>query len=175
MNVLTRIARVRLLSLLAVMASFSAQAHLMVAQHGTLNITGESVFMVLSVPVSAFSKVDDDSDGLLSAREIQAHHSAILNQASAALVLLVDGQAQALQSPLITPTFGHGNPSDKASQIVVTGRFVLHHPRESLTFKAALFGAHVDEKSLTISVRRPAQSLRSQATLTPQNNWLELM
>lgn len=175
MNVLSRTGRVWLLPLLAVMASFSAQAHLMVAQHGTLNITGDGVFMVLSLPVSAFSDVDDDDDGLLSAHEIQTHHSAILNQVGAALVLLVDGQAHALQSPLITPTFGHGNPSNKASQIVVTGRFNLHHPRQSLTFKAALFGAHEDEKSLNISVKRPAQSLRSQATLTPQHNRLELM
>ena len=43
-----------------------AQAHLMVAQHGTLNLVGDGVYMVLSLPVSAFAGSDDDGDDKLS-------------------------------------------------------------------------------------------------------------
>ena len=49
-----------------VMTTLPAQlvfAHLMVAQHGTLNIVDDSVFMVLSLPVSAFEGLDDDPAG----------------------------------------------------------------------------------------------------------------
>jgi hypothetical protein len=44
-----------------------AHAHLMVAQHGTLNIVDDGVFMVLSLPISAFDGIDDDKDGNLVA------------------------------------------------------------------------------------------------------------
>ncbi|WP_133146656.1 hypothetical protein [Shewanella sp. 10N.286.51.B7] len=46
----------------------SVQAHMMVAQHGTINLVDDGAFMVLSLPVSAFHFLDnslielDDSD-----------------------------------------------------------------------------------------------------------------
>ncbi len=166
----------RLLTLLvAVIASHSAQAHLIEAQHGALNITSDGVFMVLSVPASAFYGIDDNNDERLSAGEIQAHHSRMLGQIENGLALLVDGTPQRLNSPLITPTFGHGNPAHSASQIVITGRFAMQHPNETLAFQASLFGSHKDEQRLSISIKRPAQAHRQTATLTPQQNQVPLM
>ncbi|MGK0269760.1 MAG: hypothetical protein ACI88H_000392 [Cocleimonas sp.] len=48
-----------------------ASAHLMVAQHGTLNFKGSGAFIVLSVPISAFTNINDDGDGKLSSSEFK--------------------------------------------------------------------------------------------------------
>jgi hypothetical protein len=72
---LRRFAAAMLLWLAALPA---AQAHLMVAQHGTINIVGDGAFMVLSLPVSALRGVDDDGDGKLSMAEMRAHHGHIV-------------------------------------------------------------------------------------------------
>ncbi|MEZ9140430.1 hypothetical protein AB4153_09300, partial [Shewanella sp. 10N.286.52.E4] len=37
----------------------SVQAHMMVAQHGTINLVDDGAFMVLSLPVSAFHFLDN--------------------------------------------------------------------------------------------------------------------
>lgn len=44
----------------------AAHAYLMVAQRGTLNLVGDGGFMVLSLPISAFTGIDDNADGQLS-------------------------------------------------------------------------------------------------------------
>lgn len=49
----------------------TAQAHVILAQKGTLNIVDGGAFMVLSLPVSAFSGIDDDGDALLSPTELR--------------------------------------------------------------------------------------------------------
>ena len=54
-----------------------AHAHLVVSQRGTLNIVGDGAYMVLSLPVSALSGIDDDHDGLLSVNELRAHGASI--------------------------------------------------------------------------------------------------
>ena len=50
----------------------AAQAHLMPAGHGTINVVGDKAYMVLSVPVEAFSSVEACRDGLLTAVELEA-------------------------------------------------------------------------------------------------------
>ena len=48
----------------------AALAHLMVAQHGSLNIVGDGAFMVLSLPASAFEDIDENGDGDISMIEL---------------------------------------------------------------------------------------------------------
>jgi hypothetical protein len=64
--------------ILTVPMSPSAQAHLMLAQHGTLNIVDDGAFMVLSLPISAFEGVDDDSDGKVSMVEFNNHRAVVV-------------------------------------------------------------------------------------------------
>ena len=45
----------------SILFSSHLYAHVMVAQHGTLNVVDNDVFMVLSLPVSAFEGVDDEN------------------------------------------------------------------------------------------------------------------
>ncbi len=153
---------------------FAAQAHLMVAQHGTLNLTDDGVYMVLSVPVTAFHNVDDNGDGLLSAGELQSHHGAILAQALQGITLIVDGEEERLRGPLLSPTFGHGRPAHTAAQIVVTGRFPVPMNATRIQFRAELFGTGREEKSLTIRFNRPELNLQERAILSPDKRSLLL-
>jgi hypothetical protein len=61
-------------------AAPSVSAHMMPAQHGTLNIQGNSVFEVIAVPVSALHGADDNGDGRLSAIEVANHNAALQTQ-----------------------------------------------------------------------------------------------
>ncbi|WP_413699736.1 hypothetical protein ACLKMH_20465 [Psychromonas sp. KJ10-10] len=63
------------LALLSIVSMSQSQAHIMIAQHGTLNIHDNIVFMVLSLPVSAFTGIDDDGDGMLSVNEFDTHQA----------------------------------------------------------------------------------------------------
>ena len=50
-----------MLCLMGLLFVQSAQAHLMVAQRGTLNFVGTGGFVVMSLPVDAFTGIDDDA------------------------------------------------------------------------------------------------------------------
>ncbi len=64
-----------LVLLLCINAIPVASAHLMVAQQGTLNVVDGGAFMVISLPISAFTSVDDDGDGKLSREEFARHQA----------------------------------------------------------------------------------------------------
>jgi hypothetical protein len=108
---------------------WAAEAHLMVAQNGTLNFSGGGAYLVLSVPVSAFERVDDDGDGLLSPRELQAHRPRIEQAVLAAVQLRRSGRALELQGLLLnlSPSDHAGGATHDAParQLVVMGRFAL--------------------------------------------------
>ena len=74
-----------------------AHAHLVVSQHGTLNIVGGGAYMVLSLPVSALAGVDDDQDGLLSIDELRTHGSSIESQIKQGVALDSDQGRSALE------------------------------------------------------------------------------
>ena len=77
-------ARLALLCLCGALLSMApAQAHLMAAQKGSLNLVGDAAFLALSVPVSALQGVDDDGDGALSQAELATHADAVRTQVTA--------------------------------------------------------------------------------------------
>jgi hypothetical protein len=67
----------------ALLVAAPADAHLMPAQQGTLNVLGDAVFEVVTVPVSALHGADDDGDGRLSTAEVAAHEGALQKELGA--------------------------------------------------------------------------------------------
>jgi hypothetical protein len=112
-----------LILILAVPMSPSAQAHLMVAQHGTLNIVDDGAFMVLSLPISAFEGVDDDSDGKVSMVEFNNHRGAIVESVGQNLTLSDKDGNLSLQGIMLSPVVPHDAPEEPLSQLIVMGRF----------------------------------------------------
>ena len=132
----------------------SASAHLMVAQKGTLNLSGTGAYLMVSIPVSALQGVDDDQDGLLSAPELQAHESSITRQLKAGLQLSDAGGARPLEILSLTLSPKHTGVEEPADQLVVAGRYALADKTNPLTFQAKLFGTAEAERSLNLTVTK---------------------
>jgi hypothetical protein len=155
------------LTLAGALAWAPVQAHLMVAQKGTLNFSGDGVYMVLSVPVSALKGVDDDGDHLLSRAELQAHAASIELQVQAGAQLLGDGQPLALQGLMLTLSPRDDTPAAPADQLVAMGRYALRSGSAdaqptTLSFKLDLFGREPAEQvyDITITRKPEAQAVR---------------
>ena len=50
---------------LLLLLATAAEAHLMVAQRGTVHVVGDGAFVVVSLPVSAFTGIGVDDEGRL--------------------------------------------------------------------------------------------------------------
>jgi hypothetical protein len=156
-----------LILILTVPMSPSAQAHLMVAQHGTLNIVDDSAFMVLSLPISAFEDVDDDSDGQVSMVEFNNHRAAIVESVGQDVTLSDKEGNLSLQGIMLSPVVPHDAPNDPVSQLIVMGRFALAGAKGALRFQIGLFGKHSDEQLLKITMTRKSDYQEHVFELTP--------
>ena len=143
-----------------------ARAHLMAAQKGTLNLVGDAAFLVLSVPVSALRRVDDDRDGALSKAELAAHADAVRAQVLAGVQLLGSGETLPLQLMMLDTAPPDSTPTAAARQLVVLGRFQLPtrtgSAGDGLSLRLSLFGTDASEQQhdLTITRQQETQWLR---------------
>jgi len=149
--------------------SESAQAHLMVAQHGTLNIVEGSAFMVLSLPVSAFEGIDDNNDGEVSLIEFNSHRAAIGESVKQNVILSDENGDRPLQGIMLSPVMPHDavHPATVASQVVVMGRFTLDDADAALRFQVGLYGEQIQERSLEITATRRSDNRKQVLELTP--------
>jgi len=146
------------------LASVSAQAHLMVAQKGTLNLQGNGAYLVVALPVSAFQGIDDNGDGAWSSQELGLHSAQIHVQLSQHLRLRDAQGFRPIEGVTLIPTPPDEKPGDSVTQLVVMARFVLAHPvaldapdpEKGLVFQTDLFGQQASEKQLSITVTQGA-------------------
>lgn len=170
---------IRAMALMAGCCAGAAQAHLMVAQRGTLNIVAApassahsagsaatsgtdtagsaGAFLVLSIPVSALQGVDDDHDGLLSATELQRHAARIERQLRAQVQLLGNAGALPLRGLMLQLSPPDETPGAPAAQLVMLGRFALGTlgaPGAALHLNIGLQGQHAGEQRFDVFVTR---------------------
>lgn len=157
-----------LIGLLGLLALQPAQAHLMVAQRGTLNIVGDGAFMVLSLPVSAFSGIDDDGDGKLSAAEFAAHRATIASAVTREVRVRDEQGARPLEGMMLSPAPPDEAPTQPATQLVVLGRFALRDAASPLRFEVDLFGKAPAERTFQIKVTRASKTQTQLLVLTPR-------
>lgn len=144
-------------------------AHLMPAQRGTLNFSDGAVFMVLSLPVSAFSGIglDEDGDGTFSPAEVNAHRGSIL-AAVRQNVVLIDSHGRAeLVGVMLSFGHSHGQFEDSISQLTVLGRFNMNEFAQPLRFEVGLYGLQAQEQVLEITAARKRDNRRTTFELTP--------
>ncbi len=146
-----------------------ALAHLMVAQHGSLNIVGDGAFMVLSLPASAFEDIDENGDGDISMIELNNGRMAIIQSVKENVKLFEEGEDRSLQGVLLSVDQGHGPTSEPISQIVVIGKFALQYPQSPLDFHVGLYGKEETERKLEISATRQSNGLKAALVLSPKN------
>ncbi len=147
-------------ALLGLLAVPAAQAHLMVAQRGTLNIVGDGAFMVMSLPVSAFSGVDDDGDGALSLAEMRSHGADIQSQVRRGLQLTDAQGVRPLEGLMLNLSPDDATPTAPARHLVVFGRYALGANSDVLKLELSLFGNTEAERRQEITVSRGAEKQR---------------
>lgn len=162
------IATVTLLS--SILFSRYIYAHVMVAQHGTLNVLDNGVFMVLSLPVSAFEGIDDDNDGKLSRGEFTRHRNAIAKVIHHKVVLKDKNGQQLLEDMMLSPVTSHQFPNAPASQIIVMGRYNVADPLSSLEYNIELYGTAPSEQLLEIVASRKSDLKKKSVTLTAKSS-----
>ena len=158
-----------LVLLLNILFSSNTFAHVMVAQHGTLNFVDQDVYMVLSVPVSAFKNADDNKDGKLSKHEFDRHHAAIADIVKDKIVMSNASTKLLLQGLMLSPVTPHDTPNHDASQLVVMGKFELKNPANTLHFTFNLFGETASEKVIEITAKNKMEGLKQVILFTPEN------
>ena len=146
-----------LAALLGLLWAHSAAAHLMPAQHGTLNVVGSGGFMVLSLPVSALSGVDANGNGSLEASELQAASDAIEQQVLAGVQLRDDQGLRPLEGLLYSLSPDSDEPGALVHQLVVMGRFALEGAQGPLRFKLLLYGKAGNEQRTELTVTQGKQ------------------
>jgi hypothetical protein len=157
--------RFLLLCVLGWWALPGAHAHLVVSQHGTLNIVHDGAYMVLSLPVSALTGIDDDADGRLSLAELRAHAPSIESQIRHGVSLSSEQGTNQLDGVMLSTIPPENAANAPADQIAILGRFALDPQASDLTFSLRLFGAKAAEQTEQITVTRGAET--QLMTLTP--------
>lgn len=124
------------------LTAHSAQAHLMPSGQGSLRIAGDSVFLVVSVPVAVLTGFDADGDRLLSLAELNQHRDALNQQVSQRLDLRNAGQpGQLLFADLIIPHLHDPDARPATRQIVAMRTYRWSAPVQSLTLDSRLSSA----------------------------------
>jgi hypothetical protein len=145
---------IRSMLVLLFVSSLTASAHLMVAQKGTLNLSGSGAYLLVSVPTSALKNVDNDSDGLLSARELSLHTKSINQQIQAGLQLSDADGLRPLEGLMLSLSAKDSIEGHPADQLVVMGRFALADQNKPLSFQATLWGKKSGEQSLSLTITK---------------------
>ena len=151
-----------------------AQAHLMEAQQGTLNIIDDGAFMVLSLPISAFEDIDDNKDGTVSMVEFNNHRSTIIESVKTRITLSDNEGNNPLEGVMLSPEVAHDTSAGFISQLVVLGRFALVETNRPLRFNNGLYGQHEAEQVVKITATRQADGKKHIFELTPEVSSIDL-
>jgi hypothetical protein len=157
MNYLNKYTVIITLLILNVFRVSTAEAHLMVAQHGSLNVVDDNAYMVLSLPLSAFVGVDENQDGKVTMVEFNNHRSLITQTIQKQVHLKDPSGNLPIQGLRLSPVTHHSGVNDPISQLVVMGQFSLKKNLNSnLSFYLGLFGTHENEKAFEMTYTRAA-------------------
>lgn len=136
--------------LVAAMGCHPALAHLMPAQNATMNIIGNSVFLVVSVPVSALHGVDDDGNQRLSMAEIQRHNSDIAGEFNRRFRVDSDGRPGTAALTWVMDPQTDGAQIDM-SYVVVMQRLEFGKEPLQPSVTTDLFGTRASETTMTLT------------------------
>ena len=168
-SVVNAIKRGTVSGLLTLLFSPMASAHFMVAQHGTLNFVGDGVYMVLSLPMSAFNVEDMDGNGALSMVEFNSQRASVVAMLRRGINLQDTRGAIYLDGLMLAPELDHESSKENMSQLIVMERYSLAESVGELQFSTNLFGESSDEKLLKIRASKKSKSLSQEFKLTPEN------
>ena len=148
---------------------FSSYAHMMVEQRGTLNIVDDKVFMVLSIPMSAFYTIDSNKDGIVSMLEFTNNRKKIAKKIKGKVVLSNDKSTFTIDGLLLSPEASH-TKKKSIEYVTITGRYTVTGPLNDIKLNMDLFGLSKKHRTIEITSRNKKKNKKHTFTLTPQNN-----
>lgn len=133
-----------------------------------VNIVDDGIFIVISLPVSAFKNTDNDNDDKLSAEEFILHCSIIARTVHEKIILSDTKGKVTLQEMILAPVTSHHYPQAQASQLIVMGRYTIVSPNSELQYKVDLFGTMPSEKTIEITVTNKQHNNKQVIKLSPK-------
>ena len=140
-------------------AATASKAHLMKAQHGTLNFKDDGVYMVLSLPASVFTAADENNDKLLSSDEFSKNRVDITKMIQQSITLGTDKKRRFLQGIMLNPETPHDSPNSPAPNIVVLGKFLPIETQSQLDFNIDIYANNLALPSIEITASRKSEGL----------------
>ena len=166
--------------------------HLMVAQNGTLNIVNNYVYIVLSLPISAFNgagkSIDDDKNGEITLNEFNRHRHKISEEVSKGIYFSAGSYTFLIEGLLLNPAFEHGDTDSHAEveaelleeskhidQITITGRYVLPTIKTNINFNVKLFSDKKKLQRYEITITDKQHNSKYQFDLTPRATFSQIV
>lgn len=146
-----------------------AQAHLMQAQHGTLNFLEDDAFMVLSLPISAFTGLDDNNDQQISMLEFNRHRAEIIATLKKNITLKASKKSSLLQAIMLSPVTHHHDVHEPITQLIIMGKFTQVSIDKSLHFSLNLYGQKNSEQTLKMTATHKKTNQKNTFELSPEN------
>lgn len=153
---------------LSVITVSPVRAHLMQAQHGTLNVVHSGAFVVLALPISTFKELDENTDGSVSLSEFNTRRSEIVSKIKAQVQLHDAHGLCELQGIMLNPVVAHDSPEHAIDQITVMGRFALQAAAGPLRLTVNIFDDPEPGQQLQIKAHREFDNQTARHLLTPQ-------
>ena len=141
-------------------------AHLMVAENGTLNFVDDNVYIVLSLPISAFKGVDDNKDGHVSLHEFNAHRTEISANVMHNVYLSDVNNKFNIDGLLLNPSTSHQNTSE-VEHLTIMGRYSLPTLTTKVSFNVKLFSGIQKLQHYDITATNKKQALHNKFQLNP--------
>ncbi|WAC71684.1 HupE/UreJ family protein [Roseateles sp. SL47] len=127
-------------------------------QRGTLNFVNGGVYVVLSLPVSAFPYASDGLAHGMSQAAYARHLPRLTADVQAQVQLWDDEGPLLLEGTFLNFSPPDEDPAGPATQLVVLGRFQLRHPQDAyngqLRYRVTLYGDQPDEQRIVVTATR---------------------
>lgn len=158
------LARVLLL-LSALGCASQAQAHLMVANKGTVSIKENNAYVVISVPVSALSGFDDNHDNLIDSAELGRHSGSLRTQVDGRIRITADGTESVERLTYLVSALTGDDENVPTNYVVVMSVRRFEQPPQVVQIWTDLYGTSEKDQGLALKASRGESE--ELAVLTP--------
>jgi len=148
-----------------------AEAHLLPAQTATVHVVGDSAYVVVAAPLSAFRALDAVGPRLTPA-ELARHRAAIVHEFEASWQLTEAGAPGRVVFTWVANPETDGVPREGSSYVVLLQRVQFPAPPRELAVATTLFGRGPGEDTLSLHASRGSESQIT--VLTPRRPRHEL-
>lgn len=147
------------------------EAHLIAANRGTINVSGNSVYSVLSLPTSALWGTDDNHDGVIDNDEFQRHQEAIRQQIDRRFVVSNGAKVGHTERLDLVLSPQHEAAQDRAEQVVMLKHTTFEESPSKLVVLCDLYGPSSADQEFTITATKTTESGKEsqKATLSTSN------